>query len=67
MRLPAAAESLLGGEFSTGEMGNFQPALTSAAARSNFRRSQARPLGGLSRDWCSEDARRPPLEEVGER
>jgi hypothetical protein len=28
MRLPAAAGSLLGGEFSTGEMGNFHPALT---------------------------------------
>jgi hypothetical protein len=28
MRLPAAVGSLLGGEFSTGEMGNFHPALT---------------------------------------
>jgi hypothetical protein len=34
MRLPAAAGSLLGGEFSTGEMGNFHPALTRLVKRS---------------------------------
>jgi hypothetical protein len=28
MRLPAAAREPFGGEFSTGEMGNFHPALT---------------------------------------